>query len=73
MKPGKIIYNAVDCHIYKNNIESLEEQLKNTPSPTPFLYLNPQLKDKKWEEMTFKDFELIGYMPKQAPPMKMAI
>lgn len=73
MKPGKIIYNAVDCHIYKNNIESLKEQLKNIPSPTPFLYLNPNLKYKKWEEMTFKDFELIGYMPKQAPPMKMAV
>lgn len=73
MKPKEIVYNAVDCHIYKNHIEQVKEQLSRTPRPSPHIELNESLKYKDWSEMEFSDFELIGYMPYNSIKAPMAI
>jgi thymidylate synthase len=61
MKPKELIYNGVDCHIYKNHIEAVKKQLSRTPRPFPKINLDESLKTKDWSEITVKDFQLIGY------------
>jgi dihydrofolate reductase/thymidylate synthase len=73
MKPKEIVYNSVDCHIYKNHIEQIKEQLTRTPRSFPHIKLNESLKDKDWSEMEYSDFELIGYMPCGSIKAPMAI
>jgi thymidylate synthase len=73
MKPKDIVYNSVDCHIYKNHIEGIKTQLLRTPRPFPKIKLNAALKHKDWSEMKFSDFELIGYFPHASIKMDMAI
>jgi thymidylate synthase len=72
MKPKEIIYNAVDCHIYKNHIEQIKEQMTRVPRPLPKVHLN-DIKIKDWADIIYEDFELIGYFPWSSIKMKMAI
>ena len=72
MKPKEIIYNAVDCHIYKNHIEQIKEQMSRVPRPFPKVHLN-DIKTKDWADITYEDFELIGYFPWSSIKMKMAV
>src|SRR4029079_19258819 len=51
MKPKEIIYNAVDCHIYKNHVDGMLIQLQRTPRPMPKIRLCDSLKTKDWSEM----------------------
>jgi dihydrofolate reductase/thymidylate synthase len=73
MKPKEIVYNAVDCHIYKNHIDQVKLQLTRTPRPFPHIKLDESLKIKDWSEMAYNDFELIGYMPYEKISAPMAI
>lgn len=73
MYPGEIIYNAGDCHIYTNHLEAINEQLKRSFRPFPSLHLDDSIKTKSWEEIEYKDFELIGYFPNPSIKMDMAI
>lgn len=73
MKPKELVYNAVDCHIYKNHIVQVNEQLSRTPRPFPHIKLNESLKNKDWSEMEFSDFELIAYFPYPSIKAPMAI
>jgi thymidylate synthase len=73
MKAKEIIYNAVDCHIYKNHVKQIEKQICRNPRPLPKLNLSNELKNKNWSEMKFSDFELIGYFPHPGIKMEMAI
>jgi thymidylate synthase len=73
MKPKELIYNAVDCHIYKTHIEAVKKQLLRTPRPFPKINLDESLKTKDWSEMVAKDFELIGYFHDSFIKMEMAI
>jgi thymidylate synthase len=73
MKPKEIVYNAVDCHIYKNHIDQVKLQLTRTPRPFPHIKLDESLRIKDWSEMTYNDFELIGYMPYEKISAPMAI
>lgn len=73
MKPREIVYNAVDCHIYKNHIDQIKLQLTRTPRPFPHIKLDKSLKTLDWSEMKYSDFELIGYMPHEKISAPMAI
>ena len=73
MKPKEIIYNAVDCHVYKNHIEGINLQLTRIPRPFPKLKIDETLKDKDWCEINFLDFDLIGYFPHPSIKAKMAV
>ncbi|KAL9238221.1 hypothetical protein vseg_012676 [Gypsophila vaccaria] len=61
--PGDFIYDIGDALVYRNHIESLQEQLKNPPKPFPVLRINPQKKSLNSFEPA--DFNLIGYDPDQ--------
>jgi thymidylate synthase len=73
MKPKEIIYNSVDCHIYKNHIEQIQEQISRDIRPSPKILLNDSIKTKDWNEISFKDFSLVGYFPNPGIKMEMAV
>lgn len=62
-----------DAHIYSNHISQVKEQLTRDPRVEPKLYLDHSIEYKDWAEMTFKDFELIGYFPNATLKMPMAV
>jgi thymidylate synthase len=73
MKPGEIIYNAGDCHIYKNHLKAVNEQFKRKFRPFPCLEMSEDIKTKNWEDMDYSDFTLVGYFPNGAIKMDMAV
>ena len=73
MKPKEIVYNGVDCHIYKTHENQIKEQMTRIPRPFPHIKLNESLKDKDWSLMEYSDFELIGYFSHPSIKASMAI
>jgi dihydrofolate reductase/thymidylate synthase len=73
MKPKEIVYSCSDCHIYKNHVYQVYEQLSNTPRPFPKLELNQCVKDTEYEHLTSDMFDLIGYFPHSAIKAPMAV
>ena len=73
MKPKEIVYNSVDCHIYKNHIDQIQTQMTRIPRPLPSVQLSKTLKIKDWSHMTFQDFDLVGYFPHPSIKMEMAV
>ena len=57
MAPNDLIFSGGDCHIYLNQIEGVEEQLKRETYKLPKLKLhNTSIFDLKYE-----DIEIVGY------------
>lgn len=71
MIPKKIVYMSGDAHIYSNHIAQTEELLTRQPRSFPKLIINPDVKDKSWENIQYSDFEVVGYFPHQ--PIKAKI
>lgn len=67
LEPGQFAHTIIDAHIYigekgtpnekYDHLEGLKEQLKREPLPLPKL----KIARKPIDELTFDDFELIGY------------
>ena len=70
LKVGDFIWTGGDCHIYKNHIEQVREQLSRDEKPLPTLYITV---DKKLGEYTVDDFCLDPYDPHPAIKAKMAV
>lgn len=71
LKPGRIVVNMGDVHIYKNHIDAVKMSLTRSPKPFPKLYI----KNKK-EHITdfqFNDISLIGYHPEPSIKVDMAV
>ena len=56
-KPGRIILNVGDAHIYENHIEGLKEQMKRKPLKLPSL----EISNKPFWDLEFEDFTLLDY------------
>ncbi len=69
LEPGIFTHTMGDAHIYLNHIEGLKEQLKRTPGPLPQL----KLAKKPFDEITFEDFELVGYEHQAFIKFKVAV
>lgn len=70
LKPGKLIYNIGDCHVYKNHVEAVKTQLAREPFEWPtvefsdtFNILAPKAEDIK----------LIGYKSHPAIKLEVAV
>ncbi len=63
LKAAKAYHKIVNAHIYEDQLELLQEQLKRKPYPLPKLRINPKITTladlESW--VTADDFELIGY------------
>ena len=57
-KPGRIIINIGDGHIYSDHIEQVKEQLNRKPYQFPILNI-PDIKNIESYELS--DFSLLGY------------
>ena len=56
---GEFIWTGGDCHLYRNHLEQVREQLSRSPLPLPLLIIGrrrPTLYDYRYE-----DFEITGY------------
>ena len=66
LEPGDFVWTGGDCHVYLNQVEGVQEQLKREPRPLPKLVLK-----RKPEAITayqFEDFDIVDYNPH--PPIK---
>lgn len=61
MLPKELVISTGDTHIYINHVTALEQQLTREPYPFPKLRLGA-VKEKKWEDLTVDDFELLDYV-----------
>jgi thymidylate synthase len=62
LKPYKLHISLGDSHIYENHINQLRQQIKRESIPFKAgCILNPEIKNKKFEDIEVSDFELIGY------------
>jgi thymidylate synthase len=61
-EPGELVYFGWDVHIYQNQMEMVEEQLKREPKPLPTLKINKELNTiEDIMSLEWADIELIGY------------
>jgi thymidylate synthase len=75
LEPGELVYFGWDAHIYQNQIEMCEEQIKRKPMDLPILKIHRSL--DTFEDMLNleygTDVELMCYDPlpdlKNKPPM----
>ena len=67
MIPDELVGSLGDCHIYKNHIDGVNEQLKRAGSDTlPTLKIKRKV--ESIEDFNYDDFEIAGYNPN--PPIK---
>jgi thymidylate synthase len=72
-QPRHMFMSFGDRHLYKNHIEQAKQQLQRNPRPQPILVLNDNIVNKKWEEISVDDFDLVGYLPHPAIKAEMAV
>lgn len=68
-KAREFVWTGGDVHIYTNHIEALQEQLTRTPYQSPYLELNPDVKEI--DDFTYEDFKIVGY--ESHPTIKMEV
>lgn len=62
LKPGELIYNLGDTHIYLNHLEQVKTQLQREPYPLPQININRRNREiKSIDDFELEDFELINY------------
>lgn len=71
LEVGELIYTAGDCHIYKNHIDQVKEQLQRKPRALPELWIDPTITDI--EDFTMDSFKLINYDPMPTIKAPMAV
>ena len=69
LEPFEFIYYLGNAHIYKDHIESLEEQVKREPHAFPTLTVN--IKRENINDYVFDDFEVHNYKHHEVIKMKM--
>ena len=73
MVPNELIISTGDTHIYSNHVEQMREQTKRSIITKPKLWINPDVKNKKLEDITIDDFDLVGYFCHPTIKGKMAV
>lgn len=71
--PEELIVTLGDAHIYSNHISQVKEMLSREKRSLPLLLLDDSIKNKKYEEITIKDFKIVGYFPQKTIKADMAV
>ena len=61
MVPKELVISTGDTHIYSNHVEQMKQQMNRSYLSKPKLWINPDVKNKKIEDININDFDLIGY------------
>ena len=76
-KPRNLVYMTGDTHVYSSHIEEGKKLIECCGSISEFIYpqmkVSPDICKKKIEDITFEDFELIGYNPVYKANFKIAV
>ena len=77
LKPGKMLYQITDTHIYCKHIPQIKELIRrrDMAKPAPKLWLNPEVTDffEFDNSRELKDVQLIGYEHLGKVPMEVSI
>jgi len=73
MKPKELIVSTGDTHIYTNHVDQVMLQLSRSPMPFPVLKVSDTIKEKKIEDISMKDFTLVGYLHHPSIKADMAV
>jgi thymidylate synthase len=71
--PYEFIHTIADTHIYTSHLKVIKEQITRKPYKFPTIHLNNNIKDKKIEDITFKDFNIKNYQSHNKLKMKLII
>ena len=71
LEPKEFIHYMGDCHVYKNHIEPLREQMMRHPFPFPKLKLNKHINNIN--NFKSEDIQLLNYKYHPSIKMDMAI
>jgi thymidylate synthase len=71
LRPGELVHNLGDTHLYLNHLEQAREQLRREPRPLPRMQINPDVKDLF--AFRYEDFRLEGYDPHPAIKAPVAV
>ena len=63
LQVGEEVYDGTDCHIYKNHVEQVKEQLTRVPRGFPELVLPKFDTLEELLGLTAADFKVVGYKP----------
>lgn len=73
MMPKDLVFSTGDDHIYNSHLNQVTEQINRSIRSSPIMKVNDSVIDKDFSDITFKDFELIGYYPHPSISAPMAI
>lgn len=71
LKAGDFIHTIGDAHIYKNQLDGINQQLERQPHKLPTMKINPDIKNL--EDFRFEDFTLENYECDPAIKMPVAV
>ena len=71
--PNELIISTGDTHLYIDHIDAANEQLKRKKYPQPILLINDSIIEKRIEEITLDDFDVIGYYYHPVIKAKMSV
>lgn len=71
LKPGELVLNMGDCHIYLNHIEGLREQVQRPPRSWPQLQITRH--HDSIDDFNLDSFLLIDYEPHPTIKLEMAV
>ena len=68
MTVGDLVYNGLDCHVYENHMDAVNEQLARDPFKynLPVLSLNKEITNI--DDFKFEDIKILNY--ESYPPIK---
>lgn len=70
LRPGKLIWNLGDVHIYNNLIEEFKKQLNREPYRFPKLHIT---KKENIEDYTYGDLKMLGYKSYEPLTFKLSV
>jgi thymidylate synthase len=71
LKPGELIINMGDCHIYLNHIEGIQEQIERPPRVWPSIQIIGT--HTTIDDFNINSFKLIDYNPHPVIKLEMAV
>lgn len=70
-QPGDFVHTMGDCHVYRNHVPALKEQILRKPKPFPTFKIVREVQNI--DDFKSTDFQLDNYKPHAKISMPMAV